>query len=857
MRIVIADNLVRSTLSPERQFSGIPSNVGAREVARLMGRGREYGDGPIPRLLRGIASDSGGTGLILLREEAPGGPDGDGPGDTLAEWVEPVAPVAESVPVVSCPPGRIAWRELIEAIAGVAGVPQADVESGTADLDLLVVGCHTDTRVLAISTYLCSVLGFERVAVCPHLVGSATSEAHYAALRHNLPMTGVQVLLDLAEAARWVGLDPEAAGLDEGRSCEIGPPDEYDRMSEEARRIVQLVCMHWSRAHLRPLSGGFSGSYLYVAKGWKGDAATEPMVVKIDNFSQMRRELDGYHQVKDFFGKHVPTFGYPVREGEMLGVGMELAAMKGAPRTLQEDFEDADSEAGLERFRGRLEKALDLLAEKLYGNTLGRTGVSPYRAFGLQAEQQLVWLRQNGELILDYIEETGARADPVDLDQLVNVVRVIARNPDSLESEVCLQHGDLNFANVICDEGDNVWFIDWTHAGQHPLELDFAKLENDVKFVMSKDFDPEDLPRLRALEEYLLTHQRPDPYALPDTIKFAKWDLRFRKIVDAVRLIRDCAFSLKADPDEWVVYRVALLRYAMHTLSFDARRGRGECDATQLMYALYSCDAIALDLVQDDFNLRIRAERPPSYPPRQRISIDESPWVLDCEEYDPPYFVAPSVLAAGRDVDPAGWADPEDPDEELLAQRPARFRDDRGRPLNPRGRTGIAGRGLLGLWGANASVMAVVLRTSEVTGDLEVLLGTREEGARVELPQGFLLLDEDPQEGLARVLRTDTGWEPDAPADLVSEGYAYDARQTDHAWVEVRAFVVDAEEGGAPDVLEPGGDFDELSWWPLDGSTMTRMLAGQAAATQAALDHARAEGWLDEETFERLASRAG
>ena len=63
------------------------------------------------------------------------------------------------------------------------------------------------------------------------------------------------------------------------------------------------------------------------------------MVLKIDSFDQMRRELAGYYQVKDFFGKHVPTFGYPVARGELLGVGMELAAMEGTPETLHDNFE--------------------------------------------------------------------------------------------------------------------------------------------------------------------------------------------------------------------------------------------------------------------------------------------------------------------------------------------------------------------------------------------------------------------------------------------------------------------------------------------------------------------------------------
>ncbi|MHC4066835.1 MAG: phosphotransferase, partial [Planctomycetota bacterium] len=717
-RIIIGDGLTNEMLSPQHQYQTSKGNVGQREIALLLGKGKTFGDGPLPTFLRSAVAARAASetvDLLFLKPtsdsfEGEETAKGSGPGD----FVEPVAEIAGDALVVDSGPDLIPWRTVMESVEKLTGIDLASGAYQNGDVRFLVVGCHTDQRVLAIASFLREVLGFTEVAVSSHLVRSATQEAHLATLRHYLPAIGVRVLLDLVEAAGYMGISTSELTGFAARPCEIEPAEALDNMDDHQRRIVELLCLHWTKAYLRPLAGGYSGSLLFLADGWKGDARTEPMVLKIDALQQMRRELDGYYQVKDFFGKHVPTFGYPVTGGESLGVGMELAAMEGNPETLQDTFEKAEDDQGASHFMLCLDKALSLLSEKLYRNTSEASWVVPYRAFGLHAEVQLDYFRRNTEIISQYLKDDGFSEADVNPEQLAKVIRLITANEDGVDSELCLVHGDLNYANIICDAGNNVWFIDWTHCGIMPIELDFAKLEGDIKFVMTKSFDGEDLPRLRAFEEYLLTHRIPaDADGLTDTLKFAKWDLRFRKILEAVRRIRTACFALK-ESNDWLVYRIALLRYAMHTLSFDKRRQRGECELPQLVHALYSVQGLTFDLMADDFHLRIRAERPPSYPPRQRISIDEGPWVLDCPDYDPPYYVDPSVLANDGVKVADGYADPEDVKQlgEEIASRSAGRRDQLGRPLNPRGRTGIAGRGLLGYWGPNLSVAAVVIRTN-------------------------------------------------------------------------------------------------------------------------------------------------
>jgi len=845
--IVIADGLTRNLLSPDHPYRASHENVGDREIERLVGRGKRYGEGPLVAFLRAISaagSSCSPAGLVLLA-----------PDDGADSFIEPVEALVSDAETVPAAPGAIPADSLREAFEAL-GVTHDDM----LDTRFLVVGCHTDRRVLGIASFLRNVWRCPHVAVSPHLVGSSTQEAHYAALRHTLPAAGIEVILDLETAATFVGLDPEPFSRFGCAPVSIEPPEAVQALGDAGRRIVELLCLHWTRTRLTPLAGGFSGSLLFLADGWKGTARTEPLVVKIDAFEQMRRELNGYHQVKDFFGKHVPTFGYPVSRGESIGVGMDLAAMEGRPETLQDTFENAEGDDALERFLLRLDKALALLSDKLYGNTRDASWVVPYRAFGLHTAQQSTWMRQNGDVILGYLDEAGAEAPRVQVSQIEKLLRLVASNEDGVDSEVCLSHGDLNFANVICDDGDNIWFIDWTHSGQAPLELDFAKLESDVKFVMSKEFDLDDLGRLRMLEEYLLSHRIPaDLSSLPDHLKFVKWDLRFRKVLDAVRRIRETCFGLK-EGDDWLVYRVALLRYALHTLSFDKRRDRGECELPALMYALYSVESLVFDLVADDFHLKIRGERPSSYPPRLRISIDEAPWLLGCEAYDPPHHVDSSVLENDRMKVEGGWADPENFGLMAadLAAIEARFRADDGRPLNPHGRTGIAGRGLLGLWGPNAAVAAIVVRQGPATRQLEIVLGGHEEQQGLALPQGFVLPGEDPQEAFVRIMNSETGWAvDDSVPELVSQGFTYDRRQTDHAWVEGRGYLAQVEDVDSASAFEPGGEFDEVRWWPLEADSVNRVSSRQVVFIREAIRKLAETGRMESGAADELLTRTG
>ena len=107
------------------------------------------------------------------------------------------------------------------------------------------------------------------------------------------------------------------------------------------------------------------------------------------------------------------------------------------------------------------------------------------------------------------------------------------------------------------------------------------------------------------------------------------------------------------------------------------------------------------------------------------VSDEQTSWEYPWEDYKPSRYDHVKVTGEGKEKRPE-WADPEDPmDVEDMWLRvtysktppfakggaidlqTAGIQDDPdlpGAPLNPRGRTGLRGRGLLGKWGPNQAV---------------------------------------------------------------------------------------------------------------------------------------------------------
>jgi len=225
----------------------------------------------------------------------------------------------------------------------------------------------------------------------------------------------------------------------------------------------------------------------------------------------------------------------------------------------------------------------------------------------------------------------------------------------------------------------------------------------------------------------------------------------------------------------------------------------------------------------------------PNYPERAPVSDDQVPWSVSWPAYKPVMFTAPHVFENDRLVKQGGWADPPDPatissDEWSTRgsyEGPIVFEDNI--PVNPRGRTGMVGRGFLGKWGPNHAADPIVTRFHPTTGKPQVVLIVRRDTGKWALPGGMVdagevasltvkrefteeaVNIEDPAER-ERVTQVLDRLFAGAEGKVVYRGYVDDPRNTDNSWMETTAYHFHCEGPAARIELHHGDDAAHASW---------------------------------------------
>ena len=206
-------------------------------------------------------------------------------------------------------------------------------------------------------------------------------------------------------------------------------------------------------------------------------------------------------------------------------------------------------------------------------------------------------------------------------------------------------------------------------------------------------------------------------------------------------------------------------------------------------------------ITEEGGHIKSRTGQPNGYPKRFPVPDESVLWDVELPDYKPEVFTDEKVIKNGKngkDVKPDGWADGLQFDAtktELHSFEGEVIIDSKGLPLNPKGRTGIEGRGLLGKWGANFAADPIVIKKVNSATYLWCIKRLSGEWA---IPGGMVEYGDTVTKTLSKELKEETGMELDfSEAKIIYEGYVDDPRNTDNAWMETTVACIEVpSEGG-------------------------------------------------------------
>ncbi len=393
----------------------------------------------------------------------------------------------------------------------------------------------------------------------------------------------------LSKISAWLFLPPElesAPGRRLAVTIKDGTafPPEWEAIT---RRIYQDV----ARVELTTLSGGFSAT-TYQAASWDHDGRRVlPTVLKISSLEFTDREEKAYHQyVEKFILNNSTVIMGRATRGQWSGLRYNFLGITG-PESKLSWLHD--------HYRTRPVEELDPIFERLYAKIL-------YPWYGQAQKKPVALFDDNSPLrlfpgLLNDVEKLAGispgcrtiRCEPLEL-ELPNpwwVLNTVFRERASwtLPWFSSITHGDLNMRNILLDEKENLYVIDFSETRLRNVYSDFARLEEVLKFHMIEPRTEEDLMRMLIFEQALLETE-----SVQDALPFVYdgTDPMVAKAHHTIGLLRRLACGYTPGRTDLLPYLVALLEWTLPIPYFV------QLSALQKRYALYSGALISRRVLQ-------------------------------------------------------------------------------------------------------------------------------------------------------------------------------------------------------------------------------------------------------------------
>ena len=464
-----------------------------------------------------------------------------------------------------------------------------------------IVGVWTEAKVFFLAYELRTRYPDMQIAVCSALTASSSRTQHFMALDQLRRMLGVHVYNSVGDFMEFLGGEAEEyplTGLDQSYprvDIEKGEP-----LSEEDNRLLRYLFRDCRNVTAAVLDGGYSGNVVLGTRSTDLHGHEQVNhVIKIGDRALIARERTSFERIENVLGNNAPRITDFADLGDRGAVKYRYASMGGGQATtFQKAYMDGmpmDEVATVlttvfEEELGRLYAAAKLESRDL----LDYYEYAPKWAPSVRGKVEAII---GGPADGDTLRLPCGPAFPNICHFYEHGLEAINRRRSDV-SYFSYVHGDLNGANIILDAHRNVWLIDFFHTHEGHVLRDLVKLENDLLYIFTPVPNSATLEEAMRFSELLLSV---DDLAapVPPASRHRLERPQFLRAYETLRILRGFYPGLLRADRSVLQWRIAAMRYAVHTLSFD------ECSDLQKQWALYTAS-----LLGDRILKSIAAQKP-------------------------------------------------------------------------------------------------------------------------------------------------------------------------------------------------------------------------------------------------------
>ncbi len=339
-------------------------------------------------------------------------------------------------------------------------------------------------------------------------------------------------------------------------------------MQEEWYQIIRRLYRDCSRVVLTQLTGGYMATTFRVVSYDKDGRRLLPTVTKITTHELMEREEAAHRTyVQRFILNNSTTIMGTASAGSWAALRYNFLGISGPNSTLT---------WMLEQYQTRPLEEIQQLFSRLYAQILKPWYGQP-RWEALRLYEDHTPLRLFPNLCQHAERDFGFSPDAERIEckelgiSFANPFRFLLKEYPRRTSRSQLwyqsvTHGDLNLRNILVDEQDNLYVIDFSETRLRNVVSDFARMEAILKFETTRVESPDDVARLVEFEMGLaemrsLEAVPPNRYRGndPSVGKAHQGICQLRKFADTATL-----FETDVAP-----YWLALLEWTFSVLSYD------------------------------------------------------------------------------------------------------------------------------------------------------------------------------------------------------------------------------------------------------------------------------------------------